>query len=90
MSSKLTEKDLERIRVLAEDGVPISWIAEEFDVTEDAVRKAAKSMGYSSDREYMRTQAAIRNKPILAALHAEISPRSYRFRKVYPKREAVK
>lgn len=72
---KLEAHELERIRILAEDGVPAAWIAEEMPVQYDTVRKAMLRMGLKSDPEYHSIQVSIRRNPKLAPLHEEFCPK---------------
>lgn len=65
----------ERIRELARDGVPASWIAETVGMTGGYVRKVRVAAGLPGDEYWMGVQAGIRRDDALRGLHDEIRPK---------------
>jgi hypothetical protein len=72
-----TEAQVARMQLLADEGMPASWIAEDFDVEGDVIRRrleggAGRRAGDVS--EWKKAWARIRHRPELRRLHDEFAP----------------
>ena len=67
----------EIVRMLR-DGVPAMWVADTFDAPLSRVERAMREHGIAVDPEWRSIQAQIRQRDLLAGLHAEFAPKRRR------------
>lgn len=65
-----------RMGVLAQEGVPSAWIAEDVGYQRRAVDRYRERQGVQSDGEYKAVCQSIRRNPVLLALHREFAPKA--------------
>ena len=72
----MTEETKNRIRVLALEGVPGSWIAEDVGVDRWTVRRLIRKEGWAkAPEQWPEVWAQIRPQPKLRHLHSLFTPR---------------
>ena len=69
--------DESRVEKLLREGMPHSWIAEDYDVSPQTVRNFARRRGllYKDGREMTRVWASIRSNMEQREIHQAICPR---------------
>ena len=73
-SRTVTQAQVDRILVLARDGLPTGWIAEDAKVALNTVNSVRTKAGIEGPGPKERVWPQVRWKPELAALHREFAP----------------
>lgn len=74
MARTLTDTERDRAAVLAEEGMPATWIADDLDVGTAAVRNAGIHLTVADQTAWRSEWGRIRRNPTLYALHTEFAP----------------
>lgn len=72
--NRLTTVEQDRIAVLAQEGVPTTWIAEDLGISRDAVDRHRDQLGIPRAYDYKAVYLAIRWDEHLLNLHREFAP----------------
>lgn len=72
---RLDGADLERAAVMRAEGMPASWIAEDYGVHRNSILASGLRADPAATSEWRQAWARIRRTPELLALHFEFEPR---------------
>lgn len=68
--------DYDRARMLLDEGMPASWIAEDLDCRRKSLFRSGLPSDPDASAQWRSVWGQIRRNPVLYALHQEIGPRS--------------